>query len=132
MAKCGLVLLLFAGIASLQANDIVYLRGVVQKADGSAPGKSATIQLVCRESDPVRLTTTGKNGKFNLKVERDEFNHIARSLPATATDVGGGTPMAGPCSVRADLPGYESNVVDLGSFTIPNDLTFPKLVLKAK
>ena len=116
----------------LSANDIVYLRGLVQKEDGSQPGKSVTIQLACKGADPVRLAVAGKNGKFNLKVERDDFNHIARSLPATATDVGGGTAMSGPCAVRAELPGYESNTVDLGTFTIPDDLQFPKLVLKSK
>ncbi len=29
------------------------------------------------------MLTTGKNGVFNLKAERDDFNHIARALPTT-------------------------------------------------
>jgi hypothetical protein len=111
----------------LAANDVIFLHGQVQMADGSQPGKSVEIKLSCGGADAVRQTVTDKKGAYNLRVERDEFNHVARALPATAMDVGGA---AGPCAVLAVLKGYESSRIDLGSFTIPKDLSLPKLVLK--
>ena len=124
------LLLLVAGLAPLSANDIVYLHGRVQMADGSAPGKSALIQLSCSGSDPVRLTNSGKNGSFYIKVERDEFNHVARSLPATATAINDATQLNGKCGLRADLKGYESSTIDFTNFTIGKDLTIPPITLK--
>jgi len=125
-----LLLLLAAGFLPVLANDIVYLHGKVQMADGSAPGKSALIQLSCTGSNPVRLTNSGKNGSFYIKVERDEFNHVARSLPATATVVNDATPLNGKCALRADLKGYESSTIDFSNFTIGKDLTIPPITLK--
>ena len=119
-------------MAPLAANDIVYLHGKVQLADGAAPGKSAVIQLTCSGSDPVRLTNSGKNGSFFIKVERDDFNHVARSLPATTTDVGGGTPLNGRCLLRAEVKGYESSAVDFTDFTIGKDLQIPPITLTKK
>ena len=111
------------------ANDVVYLQGLVRMQDGAAPGKSAEIVLLCPGAEPARQTTAGKNGKFYLKVERDDFNHVARALPSTATDMGGGTD-AGNCSIGAQLKGYDSSRIDLGSFTIGKDLKLPPLTLK--
>jgi hypothetical protein len=120
---------LAAVIAPIRANDIVYLQGKVQMEDGSAPGRSVEIALQCPGADPVRQTNAGKNGKFFLKVERDDFNHVARALPSTATDVGGGSE-AGNCSILAQMAGFESSSIDLGRFTIGKDLKLPPLVLK--
>lgn len=122
---------LLAMAASLAANDVVYLHGKVQLTDGSSPGHSTIIQLDCRGSDPARLSNSGKNGSYYIRVERDEFNHVARSLPATATDVGGGTP-AGACMLRASLPGYDSTTIDFSNFTIGKDLQLPPIILKKK
>jgi hypothetical protein len=122
---------LIALAAPAVANDIVYLQGLVRMQDGSAPGKSAVIMLQCPGVDPVRQTTAGKNGKFYLKVERDDFNHVARALPSTATDVGGGSE-AGNCAIAADLTGYDSSRIDLGTFTIGKDLKLPPLTLTPK
>lgn len=121
--------LLCAGI--LAANDVVFLHGQVNLADGQAPPKSVTIWLACSGSDPVRQTYTGKNGSFYLKVERDDFNHVARALPNTTTDMGDAG-LAGNCSLVGDLKGYESSRVDLRSFTIGKDLMLPKLILKPR
>jgi len=126
-----IVCLLAVLAASLAANDIVYLQGQVRMQDGSAPGRSAVIALACPGADAVRQTTAGKNGKFFLKVERDDFNHIARALPATATDVGG-SGEAGNCSILAQLDGYDSSRIDLATFIIGKDLKLPPLVLKPK
>lgn len=98
--------------------------------DGSKPGKSTIIQLSCKGSDPVRLTNAGKNGSYYIKVERDDFNHVARSLPATSMEVGGGTALSGPCVLRAVAGGYESSTVDFTNFTIGKDLKVPVLTLK--
>ena len=113
----------------LAANDIVFLHGQVSLEDGSAPGKSASILLRCKGSDPIRQTNSGKTGSFYLKVERDEFNHVARALPTTTTDVGDAG-MAGNCAIAADLKGYDSTSIDLSNFVIGKDLTLPKLILK--
>ena len=113
----------------LAANDVVFLHGQVRLEDGSAPGKSAAILLKCQGSDPIRQTNAGKNGSFYLKVERDEFNHVARALPTTTTDVGDAG-MSGNCSISADLKGYDSTSIDLSTFVIPKDLTLPQLTLK--
>jgi hypothetical protein len=117
--------LLFA--LPLAAADVVFLHGLVEMPDGAQPGKSVEIKLSCGGAEPVRQTVTDKKGGYNLRVERDEFNHVLRALPATSTDMGA---PAGPCSVLAVLKGYDSNRIDLGSYTIPQDLSLPKLVLK--
>lgn len=128
--RTGLFLLALA--VPLAANDVVYLHGKVQLEDGSKPGKSAIIQLSCKGSDPVRLTNAGKNGSYYIKVERDDFNHVARSLPATAMEVGGATALSGPCVLKAVADGYESSTVDFTNFTIGKDLKVPDLTLKKK
>lgn len=115
----------------LLANDVVFLHGQVSLENGSAPGKSVSIMLRCNGAEPVRQTNAGKNGSFFLKVERDEFNHIARALPTTTTDVGD-SGLAGNCSLFADLKGYDSTTVDLGSFVIPKDLKLPRITLKPR
>jgi len=121
------VLLLLGGPAL--GNDIVFLGGQVHLKDGSAPGKAVEIKLDCKGADhAVRQTVTDKKGKFNLKVERDEFDHVARALPATETDIGGDA-LAGSCSVIAVLPGFTSSSIPLGSLKIGKDLRLPDLVL---
>ena len=117
---------------SLSANDIVFLRGRIVMADGSAPGRSAIVEVVCRGADPVKQTVAGKDGKFNWRVERDEFNHIARALPSTTVDMESGGVLSGACQLRANLMGYDSSGIDLGSYTIGNDLKLPDIVLKPK
>lgn len=124
--------LLFALVivcASAVANDVVFLHGQVSLEDGSGPGKSVSIMLRCNGAAPIRQTNAGKNGSFFLKVERDDFNHVARALPTTTTDVGDAG-LAGNCSVYAELKGYDSTSVDLSNFVIPKDLRLPRLVLK--
>ncbi len=122
-------LLLVTAAALLFAVDTVYLRGQVKLADGSAPGKSVDIQLVCRGADPVRMLTTGKNGVYNLKAERDDFNHIARALPTTGMSLSDSTSYTGPCVLKGALKGYNSSVIELANFTIGKDLKLPDLVL---
>lgn len=114
----------------LFANDIVYLHGRVVLSNKSGPGRSAIIELQCRGADPVKQTVAGKNGKFNWKVERDDFNHIARSLPSTTTDFDNGGVLSGACELRAVLKGYESTAIDLHDFIIGKDLNLPDILLK--
>jgi hypothetical protein len=121
---------LVAAALPLAANDVIFLHGQVEMADGSAPGKTVEIQLSCGGAEPSRQTVTNKKGAYNLRVERDDFNHIARALPTTTTDIGSGG-AGGSCLLLAALKGYTSNRIDLGSYTIGQDLTLPKLVLRA-
>ena len=122
--------ILAAGLP-LAANDVIFLHGQVEMAGGAQPGKSVEIQLSCGGAEPSRQTVTDKKGTFNLRVERDDFNHVARALPTTTMGMGD-SGLPGPCVVMASLKGYESNRIDLTSFTIPKDLALPKLVLKPK
>ncbi|HTX34329.1 MAG TPA: hypothetical protein VME43_04880 [Bryobacteraceae bacterium] len=113
----------------LFANDIIFLGGRVRLAGGAVPGHSVEIQLACQGADhAVRQVMTNKKGSFYLKVERDEFNHVARALPTTTMDVQNNTG-AGNCKVVAALPGYTSSSIDLATFTIGKDLKLPDLVL---
>jgi hypothetical protein len=114
------------------AVDTVYLRGQVKMADGAAPGKSVDIQLVCGGNDPIRMLTTNKNGVFNLKAERDDFNHIARALPTTGMALSDSTSLTGKCVLKGSLKGFDSSAIDLSKFTIGQDMKLPDLVLSAK
>jgi hypothetical protein len=119
-------------VLPMLAVDTVYLRGQVKLPDGAAPGKGTDIMLVCGSADPVRMLSTGKNGVFNLKAERDDFNHIARALPTTGMALSEGTSYSGRCVLKAALKGYDSSSIDLASFTIGKDLKLPDLVLSPK
>jgi len=114
--------------APLLASDITYLNGQVHLKDGSSPGKVIEIKMSCPGLDLIRQTTTNKKGSYFLKVERDEFNHVARSLPSTSMDIGG-QPLAGACRLVAVLAGYRSSEINLSNFTIGQDLKLPELVL---
>ncbi len=130
MGRLSLWIALLVTAGTGLANDVVFLNGLVRLDKGAAPGRSVEIQLSCKGADhPVRQTMTGKNGKFYLKVERDEFSHVARALPTTSVDVSSET-MAGNCQVIAALPGYTSSSIDLSTFTIGKDLKLPDLVLQ--
>src|SRR5580658_6840076 len=101
----------------LAAIDTVFLRGQVKLADGSAPGHSVDIQMSCKGSEPIRMVTTDKKGVFNLKAERDDFNHIARALPTSAMAMSSSDSSAsytGPCVLIASLKGYDSSIINLG------------------
>jgi hypothetical protein len=121
------------GVAPLAANDVIFLEGRIQLPDGGAVNRAADIRLTCKGAEPSRQTTTGKNGKFFLKVERDEFNHIARLMSTTtAREFNDGSIATNSCSIEAVLPGYESSTVDLSGFVITKDLRLPEIVLKPK
>jgi len=113
---------------ALLATDIAYLNGHVRLQNGSAPGHEVEIKLACPGSDPVRQTVANKKGNYYLKVERDEFNHIARALPSTAMDIGSGS-LTGACRLIAVLAGYDSSEIHLAAFTIGKDLKLPDLIL---
>ena len=127
---------LLAGLLTLAgpalANDVVFLGGHVTLEGGGAPNHSVEIQLRCKGGDhPVRQVVTNKKGSYYLRVERDEFNHVARALPTTALDVQNDT-YAGSCEVIGALQGYTSSAIDLATFTIGKDLKLPDLVLTPK
>lgn len=116
----------------LLAIDTVYLRGQVKLPDGAPPGKGVDIMLVCGSADPVRMLSTGKSGVYNLKAERDDFNHIARALPTTGMALSESTSYSGACMLKAALKGYDSSSIDLTKFTIGQDMKLPDLVLSPK
>ena len=132
--KSSLLFFAAAAMAALPllAIDTVYLRGQVKMPDGAAPGKGVDIMLVCGSNDPVRMLTTGKNGVFNLKVERDDFNHIARAMPSTGMAMSDGASYSGRCVLKGALKGYDSSSIDLANFTIGQDMKLPDLELSPK
>ena len=123
------LLLAAAAIPALHANDVIFLNGRARLQDGAVPAKSVEVQLSCVGADhDVRQSMTDKKGEFYLRVERDEFNHVARALPTTAMGVGNDMP-GSACKVIGALKGYTSSTVDLASFTIGKDLRLPDLIL---
>ena len=134
--RMSLLAIAAAALATLPlaAIDTVYLRGQVKMADGSAPGHSVDIQMTCKGSESVRMVTTDKKGIFNLKAERDDFNHIARALPTSAMAMSSesATSYSGPCVLMGSMKGYDSSLINLGELTIGKDLKLPDLVLKPK
>jgi hypothetical protein len=141
MLKEGAIMLLRAwrlasaiavmGVGQMWANDTVFLQGQVKLADGAAPKKEAEIRLVCGKIDS-RQVMAGKNGKYFLKVERDDFNHVVRLVSTNTTEFSDGTLATAGCSVTAVLEGYRSSSIDLGSYVIGKDLKLPGLTLTAK
>jgi hypothetical protein len=121
-------------VLPLAAIDTVYLRGQVKMADGSPPGHSVDIQMSCKGADPVRMVNADKKGVFNLKAERDDFNHIARALPTSAMAMSSDSAATytGPCVLVASMKGYDSSIINLGEFTIGKDMKLPDLVLTPK
>jgi hypothetical protein len=121
-------------VLPLAAIDTVYLRGQVKMADGSPPGHSVDIQMSCKGADPVRMVNADKKGVFNLKAERDDFNHIARALPTSAMAMSSDSAATytGPCVLVASMKGYDSSAINLGEFTIGKDMKLPDLVLTPK
>jgi hypothetical protein len=109
----------------LWANDVVPLQGQVKMADGSAPAREVEIQLTCG-SVRSRQVMTNKSGKYFLKVERDDFNHVVKLISTTVKDFSDGTIATASCSVNATLQGYTSNSIDLGSYVIGKDLKLPE------
>ncbi len=123
------LLLLLATACTAFANDVIFLNGRARLQDGTVPAKSVEIQLSCVGADhDVRQAMTDKKGEFYLKVERDEFNHVARALSTTGMGVGNEMPGAA-CKVSGALKGYKSSTVDLSTFTIGKDLKLPDLIL---
>jgi hypothetical protein len=128
----SLLISMLAVAGPMLANDVVFLGGRVRLEGGADPGHSVEILLSCKGADhAIRQVVTNKKGSYYLKVERDEFNHVARALPTTAMDVQNDS-LAGSCEVIAALPGYTSSAIDLSTFTIGKDLKLPDLVLTPK
>ena len=123
---------MLAGVVVLAAlpaaQDVTYLNGQVRLEGGGSLGKSVEIKLRCPGGDAVRQTVTNKKGGYFLKVERDDFNHVARTLPAVSMDMRS-EPLAGTCRLTAVLAGYDSTEINLSTFVIGKDLKLPDLVL---
>jgi hypothetical protein len=129
MGKAKALIVAIAAGHCVLANDVIYLHGQVRLQGGTPPDHSVEIQMSCKGADhPVRQTMTNKKGEFFLKVERDEFNHVARALPAVSTGIRN-EPLPGSCQIIAAQSGYTSSGVDLSTFTINKDMKLPELIL---
>ena len=104
----------------------IFLNGSVQLADGQIPPDRAEIELVCQgRAQPQGKTDS--SGKFNIQLGANRFQGASdASVSSQATAGGFGGVLSGQgqvdgmsvmsllgCTLRAALPGYRSESIDL-------------------
>ncbi len=102
----------------------LYLTGKVVLEDGTAPSDRVAIQIICRGT-PRTIAFTDRRGNFSADLsDRNAEVFADASQPSRAFSGPGGGASRGICpgepnlmgvSVQADLPGYSSDAVNLGS-----------------
>jgi tetratricopeptide (TPR) repeat protein len=94
----------------------MWLSGAVVMEDGSKPPDTVTIELVSCNGTARPQAYTDSKGHFSFQVGQNSYLIPdasvggARQRPGSAPTPGGGM---GPCELRASLPGYRSDVVNL-------------------
>lgn len=103
---------------------VLVFRGKVTMDDGSVPPKPVVVERFCGES-AERVATTDAKGEYKWRagIERTD---AAQAATVTQMSYSSGTlftnSVRSSCLLRARLPGYESNVIDvedLNSFSNP-------------
>jgi tetratricopeptide (TPR) repeat protein len=103
----------------------IYLTGKVVLEDGTAPSDRVAIQIICRGT-PKTIAFTDHRGNFSADLSNRNAEVFADASESSRgfSGAGTGTASRGICpgepnlmgvSVQADLPGYSSDVVNLGS-----------------
>ncbi len=117
------VLACLAGGAAVA--QLSFARGTVTMEDGSVPPRSVLIQRYCGAGRVMVEATTNRKGEFVLRASQFESTGDwgGRSVSAAGTL---------KCVLRAELPGYESSVLDLDDRSLGAAPTLPPLVLRRK
>ncbi|HML18199.1 MAG TPA: VWA domain-containing protein [Bryobacteraceae bacterium] len=119
--------ILFAG--AMASADNIALRGKVLMEDGSVPTRTVAIERDCGNS-PQHVASTNAKGEY---VWHADVNTASDTTITTTNTIATSAQLANnlinnsACVLRATLPGYESNVIqidDLNSFTNPVLPTF--------
>jgi VWFA-related protein len=94
------------------------MRGKVVMPDGSAPAR-AIVERLCPETGPVQVAVGNKRGEFVWRVGAgivDDLGMFHNNSPVI-------------CYLRARVPEYESNLLDLSDPKVFRTSQFPPLVL---
>ncbi len=120
----------------------IFLTGTVQLADGKALPGRAEIELVCQGRAQPQGKTDEKGG-FNVQLGADRFRGASdASVSSTAIEAGFGGALAGQnqvdgmsvmtlvgCTLRAALPGYRSESIDLSRLRLGDGPNIGAIVL---
>ena len=94
------------------------MRGKVVMPDGAAPAR-AIVERLCPETGPVQVAVGNKRGEFVWRVGAgivDDLGMFHNNSPVV-------------CYLRARIPEYESNLLDLSDPKVFRTSQFPPLVL---
>ena len=108
--------------------EYLYLRGKVEKDDGSPPGRLVSIEQVCVGNSPKIVATAGKTGEFLWRAEGDSLGLDVLKVAGPHFAMLG----VGQCVLRAELSGYHSSTLDLTDRTLLKGPQLPLLVLTPK
>lgn len=120
----------------------IFVTGDVRLADGRALPEKAEIELVCHgRAQPQGKT--GEDGSFSVQLGADRFRGASdASVSSTAIEAGFGGALAGQtqvdgmsvmsllgCTLRAALPGYRSESIDLSRLRLGDSPNVGTIVL---
>jgi pimeloyl-ACP methyl ester carboxylesterase len=109
--------------------DTLYLRGKMAKNDGSPPGKLVQIEQLCDGRFPTVVATTGKSGDYLWRAQGDSLGlDILKPVRTSGSRELG----IRECVLRAELPGYDSTILDLSNRNLFKEPRLPLLVLTPK
>ena len=110
-------------------------RGKVVMEDGSVPSRTVAIERFCGET-PQHIAATNARGEYIWHATVDADGSGLRSpgsfsfgIVGSFSDTMNSVGRNGSCAVRASLPGYESNVIDVDDLTSFSNPVLPTLVL---
>ncbi|MCX6630650.1 MAG: hypothetical protein NTW28_23790, partial [Candidatus Solibacter sp.] len=97
-----------------------FMRGKVIMPDASAPPQKAFIERVCPASIPMREAVTNRQGEFLWR--SDSYGDVKRL--GSLSDLG-----RMRCGLRARIPGFESDRIDIHDPVVLRNLQLPTMVL---
>jgi VWFA-related protein len=112
-------ILLFTLAVLPQAGRAQFMRGKVVMSDGSAPSR-AIVERLCPEMGPVQVAVANKRGEFIWRVGAEMVDGLGMFH--------NNSPVV--CYLRARVPGYESNQLNLADPQVFRTSQFPTLILR--
>jgi Flp pilus assembly protein TadD len=105
----------------------IFLTGTVVLEDGSPPPESVVVQRVCGGGTPIPEAHTDDRGRFSIELGRDSTVRLDAEYGLTggpdARDLMG-------CELRADLPGFSSDAIDLSTRRVMDSPNVGSIVLR--